>query len=64
MIFAKTIGRKIDFFGNFFAESTVYYFVIIINFIFYPLIKGQRFRIKSELGKMKLIGLIRDHPPA
>ena len=41
--------------------------VIILNFIFTPLIeiiRGQNFIKRSEYGKLKLNGLQRDHPPA
>ena len=34
MVYVKTIGHKIDFVGNFIAEKTVPFFIIILNLIF------------------------------
>ena len=35
----KAEGRKIEFVGYRIAESTVYFFVVILNFIFIPIIE-------------------------
>ena len=43
MISAKKIKLKIDVIGNLITESTIYFFVIILNFIFTPLIEIEIF---------------------
>ena len=35
----KIIGRKVDFVGNHMAGTTVYFFVLSIDFIFKPFIE-------------------------
>ena len=42
-VHVKAIGRKIDFVGIYIAESTSYFFNIIFNFIFKPLMAKKIF---------------------
>ena len=44
MVSVKTVGRKVDFVGNCFAESTAYFFFSILNFIFIPNIEIKFFK--------------------
>ena len=57
MVFAKTIGRKIDFARNCMAESTAYFFVIILDFILTSFIKIKKLGFFSKLTQM----IIHDH---
>ena len=51
MVSVKTIGDKIDFVRNRVTESAAYLLVIIINFIFTPIIEIKIFRKKFLIWK-------------
>ena len=37
VVYVKTMARKIDFVGNGIPESTIFFFVFEVNFIFTPI---------------------------
>lgn len=51
MVFFKTKGQNIEFFGNCLAESTAYFLNIIFNIIFKPIIE---IKLKKNIPISKL----------
>ena len=52
----KTIGRNIGFLGNCMAESTVYFFVLILNIIFKAMIEIEIFEKNPCVEKIRFEG--------
>ena len=53
----KTMGRNIGFVGNCMAESTVYFFVLILNIIFKAIIEIEIFE-KQFLALKKFVSKV------
>ena len=61
MVFEKTKSLKIDFVGNFISQSTAYFCVIILNFIFIPIIEINIKKNFSHEGRFPILQISSYH---